>query len=123
MEVVLESPTVDLDVFDTEGWTPLHYAAWNGMSDSVSLLIRAGADVATRTGESRNTTALHYAAGMGHIECVRILLNAGADAKVTDAEGWTPMRVAEEMSKDTNFKNQSGPVSVDTWQAIMKMCG
>lgn len=122
LEQILKVPGVDVKVLDEEGWSPLHYAAWNGISDSISLLLCAGADVATRTGESRNTTALHYAAGMGHIDCVRLLLDAGADAAAQDAEGWTPGRVAEEMSRDSNFMNQSGPVSHETWQAIIKRC-
>ena len=119
---VLRTPKLNLEQVDKEGWTALHYAAWNGMSDSVRLLLKAGACVETRTQESRKTTALHYAAGMGHPECVSILLGAGADAQARDAEGWTPRRVAEEMSKDSKFKNQSGLISPKTWQAIMEMC-
>ena len=36
---------VDPNVRDSEGWTPLHYAAEEGYEDGISLLIDAGADV------------------------------------------------------------------------------
>ena len=122
LEDVLLLPEVNLELLDSEGWTALHYASWNGLHESVRLLIKAGANVSTRTGEARNTTPLHYAAGMGHQTCVQLLLDAGADPAAKDAEGWTPGRVALEMSSDKTFKNQSGTIAQDVWDSILSMC-
>ena len=116
----LSSSTLGMDSLDTEGWSALHRAAWNGIATSVSMLLKAKANVSVRTGDSRNTTPLHYASGMGHLECVQMLLDGGADPHAKDAEGWTPLVVAQRTAKDQAFKNQNGLVPSSTWETIYK---
>ena len=65
-----------------DGFTPLLVASFEGHSDVMSALIKAGVNPNTcnsRTGE----TPLYVAALKGHVKAVRVLLRAGADALLT----------------------------------------
>jgi hypothetical protein len=119
---------------DSEGWSPLHRAAWNGQADAIRLLLAHGADPKVQTNESvsdvnsrildRKTTPLHFAAGMGHEECVSALLKCpdpDAIINLVDVEGWTPLIVAQRIAADVNFRNQQGLVSKATWASIYRL--
>ena len=56
-----KSSDVKIDVQDSDGWTPLHKAAFRGLVSVVTLLVKAGADktVTTKAG----MTALQLAEG------------------------------------------------------------
>ena len=45
--------------------------------------------------EDGDRTPLHWAAARGHLRCIHLLLEAGADPSVVDANGQTPVQVAE----------------------------
>lgn len=75
-----------------EGWTPLHYAAFEGREALVDTLLAAGADVNARA--PNLATPLMVAARNGHIEVVRRLLAVPAT--------------------DLNALNDAG-LSADTW--------
>jgi Ca2+-binding EF-hand superfamily protein len=64
-----------------EGWTALHYAAYQGHELLVQLLLDSRADV-NRTNDL-GFTALFYAAQRGHVDICRTLLEAGADPSIT----------------------------------------
>jgi ankyrin repeat protein len=70
-------PDANLNVVDSQGWTPLFHAAGQGNTEALNLLIEAGADV--NHGKKTGFTALFSAVTGGHVEAVRILLNAGAE--------------------------------------------
>ncbi|KAG2438513.1 hypothetical protein HXX76_005064 [Chlamydomonas incerta] len=73
--------------------TPLIRAAHNGHLHTVRYLLERGADVnAIDLGEN---TALHWAAMRGHVEVVRCLLRAGADRAAANAQGRTPIDLAQ----------------------------
>ena len=61
---------------DNSGWTPLHYAAWDGHADVAALLLDRGAEVNVKTIDG--WTPLHYAADYGHADVVALLLERGA---------------------------------------------
>jgi hypothetical protein len=67
----------DLNVTDSQGWTPLFHAAGQGSIEALKLLIQAGADV--NHGKKTGFTALFSAVMSGRVEAVQILLNAGAE--------------------------------------------
>lgn len=76
------------------GWTPLMIAAAEGHPETVSALIRAGANVnATNT---LGRTALMFASSKGFPGIVKDLLAHRADPNIipTDANGWTALIVA-----------------------------
>ena len=78
----------DVNVKDTNRWTPLHYAAWKGHKKIVVTLIAKGADV---NAKNRYGTPLHLSAGSGHKDIAKLLIANGADVNVKDVGGDTPL--------------------------------
>ncbi|NUT49552.1 MAG: ankyrin repeat domain-containing protein, partial [Saccharothrix sp.] len=86
----LAASGADLDA-DVYRGTPLTWAAANGHTDAVRLLLRLGADPDRRGTfgghtHGRGVTALHLAAQHDHVEVIRALLDAGADLTAADDE-------------------------------------
>ncbi len=73
--------------------TPLHWAALNGHTDIVELLLNGGANVNAEDG--RSYTPLHYATLIGHTSVVKILLAHNANIHAaTEGGGETPLYCA-----------------------------
>ncbi len=66
----------NLNWSDSEGQTALHFAAKDGKTETVKLLLSLGADANAK--DERGRTPLTYAAGSGHSAAVVALLVAGA---------------------------------------------
>ncbi|KAF1948170.1 ankyrin, partial [Byssothecium circinans] len=64
-------------------------AAYDGQSEIVSILLKAGARV-----NSEDGWALQTAAGQGHIEVVKLLLEAGADVNACTKDERFPQGTA-----------------------------
>ncbi|KAH0537658.1 hypothetical protein FGG08_005571 [Glutinoglossum americanum] len=85
---------VDVAAQDSEGWTALHWAVWEGRGETwegceaVQPLLAANADVSVTDGWGM--TALHWAAADGQEAIIRLLQDAGSDAAALDSEGWAP---------------------------------
>lgn len=78
---------------DESEWTPLHWAACNGQTKILALLLAHGADINAFTHEDH--TPLHMAANNEHPEAVQQLLAEGADVTLADyEEGWTALHQA-----------------------------
>ncbi len=70
------------------GYTPLHHATLSGDSDTVTLLLRAGADPDVRDCNS-GFTPLHLATRSGQLDVARTLVcRGGADVNVRDNFGY-----------------------------------
>jgi ankyrin repeat protein len=82
----------DTNIIDSNGWTPLHHAAYNGDVLSVTALRDNRAEINAISNQFR--TPLHMAANNNHVEIVRILLEAGADIEAKDEHGCTPLHIA-----------------------------
>ena len=76
-----------INVRDTRGMTSLHIASVKGHEESVSLLLKHGAEVDLTDDHGR--TALHLACYMGHEGIVRQLLGFKATVSLTTPEGLT----------------------------------
>lgn len=70
-------PDANLNIVDSQGWTPLFHAAHQGNVEVLTVLIEAGAEV--NFGKETGFTALFSAVSGGHVEAVHTLLNAGAE--------------------------------------------
>lgn len=77
---------------ESDGWTPLLFAAQDGYTDIVNVLVSAGADVDRGTDD--NWTALMIASQNGHEDTVAALLAAGANPRVGRASNWTALHSA-----------------------------
>jgi len=72
-----------------QGFTALHYAAFNGYMETAKLLLAKNADVNAKTG--KGDTALHYAAAYGYGDIAHLLISNKADVNVRDGIGETPL--------------------------------
>jgi hypothetical protein len=79
----------------SDGWTPLHLAAFFGREDAVALLIDHGAPLDAHSTNALRNSPLHAAlAGNTLPVLVRRLVFAGADVTTRDAHGNTPLHLA-----------------------------
>ena len=77
---------------DDHGFSPLHWAAKEGRTSVVELLIKRGARInASNMGDD---TALHLASAHGHREVIQVLLANKADVNATNEHGNTPLHYA-----------------------------
>lgn len=84
----------DLNALDPQfGIPPLGWAAINGQTAVVKLLLEKGANINNRHRDG--STALHSAAFLGRVETVKLLLEKGADINIRKDDGMTPIDVAK----------------------------
>ena len=81
-------------MLSSDGWTPLHLAAFYGQEDAVRLLLNKGAPVAARSTNQMANTPLHAAAAGKHSGVVKLLLENGAKANAQQHGGWAPLHAA-----------------------------
>ena len=80
----------DVNAKDEDGWTPLHWAAWEGHRQITELLIVSDADVNAK--DEIGMTPLHWAAVLGRKnEIVELLITNGADVNAKNDVGQTPL--------------------------------
>ena len=108
---------------DIYGITALMWAAMNGRSEVVKILLDAGADVNAKT--EGGTTALMLAAFLDNTEVAKILLNAGANVNARTKDGRTALIEAASEGRvkivktlldagaDVNAKDKDGKRAVD----------
>jgi GTPase SAR1 family protein len=91
LQALLETGKADVDSKDTNGWTPLSWAAAGGHEAVVKLLVETGkADVDSKDTSGR--TPLSRAAEGGHEAVVKLLVETGkADVDSKSTVGWTPL--------------------------------
>ncbi|KAI1006178.1 Palmitoyltransferase [Podosphaera aphanis] len=78
---------------DSEGITPLHWAAINNQYVMCKFLLKEGADVNKKGGDSVATPAM-WAAQRCHYYTVHLLLQNGADPLITDVQGYNILHLA-----------------------------
>jgi hypothetical protein len=88
----------DLTSTNRFGSTPLMAASYRGHPDNVRELLRAGVDVdhVNRLGWTALLEAIALGDGSAvHVEIIGLLVAAGADVDLPDAQGVTPLALAE----------------------------
>lgn len=89
---------MDIDVADSVGaHTPLMWAAYQGDSLAVDLLLRHGASVDCT--DANRLTVLHWALVKGNRVCLKKLLEYHADTTAQEETGKTPADFAKEKNK------------------------
>ena len=79
----------NVNAVDTDGWTPVHWAARWGHIESLRVLIQECADVNIQN--KKGESPLHLAAENGYVECLHELIKSGANIETKDKEGWIPL--------------------------------
>lgn len=79
---------------NSDGWTPLICAAYNGELGCVEMLLASGADA--RTACKDGDTAVHYASAQGHADVIAALARVkGVSLTALDNDGESPADVAQ----------------------------
>jgi len=94
LEALLSGNRSLISAVSTDGWTPLHLAAFFGKTESVRILLNKGAEVTARSTNPMQNMPLHAAAAGRHAEIVKLLLDHGAPANARQHGGWTPLHAA-----------------------------
>ncbi|XP_049320224.1 ankyrin repeat domain-containing protein 6 [Astyanax mexicanus] len=82
----------DKDLFQQEGNTALHEVAWHGFSQSVKVLVKAGANLHIQN--KGGSTPLHLACQNGHAQSARVLLLGGSVPDIKNKAGDTCLHIA-----------------------------
>ena len=83
-----------LQAHNTDGWTPLHLAAFFGQQELAQGLLDAGAEVNARSTNAMRNNPLHAAAAGGKTDLVQLLLQRGANVNARQEGGWTALHGA-----------------------------
>jgi uncharacterized protein len=93
-ERAIETDGSAVNAFSSDGWTPLHLAAFFGHLKVAELLLAHNADVLARSRNSTGNTPLHAALAGNHKLVAGLLIGRGADVNATDTAGWRPLHLA-----------------------------
>ena len=95
MEELIDAEPELARKWSSDGFTPLHYAAFFGQEGAARSLLERGAEVeVVARNESIRVTPLHSAAAGSHSGIVKLLLEAGADPNAAQEGGYTPFHSA-----------------------------
>jgi uncharacterized protein len=83
-----------VSAFSSDGFTPLHLAAFFGQAETARVLIQAGADLSAVSRNQMKVQPLHSAAAARRDEVARLLIEAGADVNAVQEGGYTPIHAA-----------------------------
>ncbi|PWN28927.1 hypothetical protein BDZ90DRAFT_230930 [Jaminaea rosea] len=95
------STSRQLDHPDTQGHTPLMWAAYQGDAISLSLLLSYGSNIHAR--DESGLTPLHWAVVKGNRLCIRKLLEAGADCAAKENNGKTARDMSVELKSHSSY--------------------
>jgi ankyrin repeat protein len=92
---LLSTPSIDVNLADSRGRSPLFWACGSGRSSAVRLLL-SHSSIKVNAMTSRTETALSWACSSGHVSCVKLLLQRGdLDVNAHIGEhGFTALMVA-----------------------------
>ena len=77
LSTIITDCNANLDTLDSNGWTALHHASYNGDIMSATTLLSKNASVSAYSNLGK--TALHFAAMRNHTEVIRLLMKNKAN--------------------------------------------
>jgi palmitoyltransferase len=100
-----------LDSADSQGHTPLMWAAYQGDALSLDLLLAHGSDVHRR--DATGLTPMHWAVVKGNRLCIRKLAGTGSDLWAREEGGKTPREMAVELKSLGAYKKALADVGLE----------
>jgi ankyrin repeat protein len=94
LRAILAADPTMTDTYSTDGWTPLHLAAFFGSFEAAEVLLSHGADPRRIARNVMANTPLHAALAAKRLALVELLLDHGADPAL-ECAGYTPLAIAE----------------------------
>ena len=82
-----------MEMTDSGGWTPLHYAAGLGWESTVEFLLENGVEI-SHSHPYHGVLLIHLGSVAGHASIVRMLIKRGADVNYQTEDGCTPLCLA-----------------------------
>lgn len=92
LNTIITDCNANLDTLDSNGWTALHHASYNGDIISAKTLLTKGAKVGAYSNLGK--TALHFAAMRNHTDLIRLLIQNKAMLEAQDELHCTPLHLA-----------------------------
>jgi ankyrin repeat protein len=89
---VLAANGADVNVPDTNGFTPVYVVAEKGFTAAIRVLAELGADV--NVASNARHSPVFVAAENGHVGAIRVLVEFGADIDALGFDGFSPLFVA-----------------------------
>lgn len=89
-ELLKQNPSL-INRFSSDGFNPLHLAAFFGNYDTARLLLEQGAIVNAQSHNPMKVTSLHSAVAGNQTEVAIILIEKGADVNANQEGGFTPL--------------------------------
>ena len=114
-----------VNAYSEDGFQPLGLACFFGHFDVAEYLVKAGASLNSKSGNTLRAAPIQSAAAGKHHRIVRMLLEHGADPNIRELGGYTPLHAAaqngdEEMIRillfggaDLNITSNNGKTALD----------
>lgn len=96
-EYIEKNPTVDLDEYSTDTYSPVYTAIYYENPEALQILLDAGADpnlTDTYAGDTSGKSPLFFALYLENSEALEPLIAAGSDVNAATSNGITPLMIA-----------------------------
>ena len=99
LQQLIQTQPQNINQTDKDGFTPLHYAAYEGREAAIEILLDNGANTVINQADNDGGTPFYWAAFSGSVAAMAILLDRGATINLnqTEMREMTPLHRAARM--------------------------